>query len=55
MENENNEFKLNTAFLGYNKKQTDFEVDRLKTRIKILEGDVKHLKTNFKKDCNKKN
>ena len=55
MENENNEIKLDTAFFGYNKRQTDFEFNRLKTRIKILEGDVQHLKNNYQKNNNKKN
>lgn len=40
---------INTALLGYNKKQTDFEFDKLKTRIKILEADVLHLKNVNKK------
>ncbi len=36
--------KLNTSILGYNKAQTDFEIDRLNNKIKILEGDVAFLK-----------
>ena len=40
---------INTALLGYNKKQTDFEFDKLKTRIKVLEADILHLKNVNKK------
>jgi len=42
-----NKEKLNvsTSMFGYNKKQTDFEFDKLTSRIKVLEGDVKHLKS----------
>ncbi len=55
MENKDKKINVSTSLFGYNKKQTDFEVDRLKTRIKILEGDVEHLKNCYKKDNDKKN
>lgn len=53
MENNNTKIKVGTSFMGYNKKQTDFEFDKLQNRIKVLEGDVRCLK-NIKNCKNKK-